>query len=148
MNEFIKKVRTISIRGRFAYGVKVLEAYKDQNFIDNKWIDELLECLWEFTSSKHLNLWEKKINQFENQLKNQKLTSDFSNMISIVIQIGLIELYGSIQNNSERTAILTLDLKTIAEKNLYKVPNIEKFRFSKFSENYGWGKPFNNKKII
>ena len=45
MNEFIKKVRTISIRGRFAYGVKVLEAYKDQNFIDNKWIDELEDVI-------------------------------------------------------------------------------------------------------
>ncbi len=147
MKNYTKEIQEISIKGRFAFGVIILEEYIKENYIDDDWTPHLIEALWEFTTSKRLDLWEEKIHQFKNELNNQPLDNTLSSIIVTVIEIGRTELYGAITNHSNKTLILTLKLIEIAERELNKPIDIRKFKFSKFSEHYGWGKSFEAKKI-
>ncbi|MCG8734677.1 hypothetical protein G1K57_12065 [Tenacibaculum finnmarkense] len=89
-------LKKISIRGRFAFGVKVLEQYTQDNYLIDDWLDRLFETLREFTILKKLDKWDKKIGEFENELKNQSFESNLSCLIENIIQIGTNGLYGGL----------------------------------------------------
>ncbi|MCD8401345.1 hypothetical protein G1K66_12645 [Tenacibaculum finnmarkense] len=140
-------LKKISIRGRFAFGVKVLEQYTQDNYLIDDWLDRLFETLREFTILKKLDKWDKKIGEFENELKNQSFESNLSCLIENIIQIGTNGLYGGLGEYSSETLTPTLKILEIANKDLTRVPNLKKFEFSKFSEHNGWGKPFDVYKL-
>jgi len=122
--------------------VKVLEQYVSENYIEEAWIQNLIEALSEFTSLKKLDDWDIKIQEFENELESKSLTEDLELLIKNNIVIATTELYGAITEHSENTLIATLNILEIANRSLHRIPNIQKFEFSKFTEHDGWGKPF------
>lgn len=172
-NRFEKKLKSISIRGRFAFGVKCLEQYVNENNIEGKWIDKLLNTLWEFTTSERLDLWDEKINDLdpwnildthpENKAEGYKsltgkefydlkdfyasLDKGFVEMIGNTIEIGTRNLYGGTGKFSNETLQPTLELTRVAKNLLNNIPKIEDFEFSRFSEQNGWGNKF-DKEIL
>lgn len=59
--------KTISIRGRFAFGVMCIEKYLFENKIENPWVEKILILLWEFTNSESLDIWDEKISDINPQ---------------------------------------------------------------------------------
>ena len=162
------KIKDISIRGRFAFGVKCLEQYISENNIESKWIEKLLNTLWEFTSSERLDIWDEKIKELDpwnildthpdNKAGDYKtlsekefyelkgfynsLDKEFINMVGNAIEIGTGNLYGGTGEFSNETLQPTLELIKIAKNQLKNIPSMESFGFSKFSEKHGWGNEF------
>ncbi len=164
-----EKIKNISIRGRFAFGIKCLEQYISESTIESAWIDKLLATLWEFTTSERLDMWDEKIKDLdpwnildthpdnkasdyksltENEFHELKdfynsLDQDFIDMIGNAIEIGTGNLYGGTGKFSNETLQPTLELKKIARRKLKEIPKIKSFEFSRFSEQHGWGNKFN-----
>lgn len=166
------KLKGISIRGRFAFGVKCLEKYIEQNKISNKWTEKLFDTLWEFTHSSRLDLWHDKINDLDPwnlldpnsgipsdyktlkedefyELKDfyNSLNKNFVDMIGCTIEIGTGNLYGGTGRYSQASLNPTIELVKIAKKELIELPNIKAFMFTKFSEDDGWGNHFEKNQI-
>jgi hypothetical protein len=157
--------RKISIRGRFAFGVKCIERYISENKIEIDWIDKLLTQLWEFTESENLDIWDEKISdlnptnileveyeKFPNdfptinasvykELKKiyQNLNGDFIKLISETIEIGTSNLYGGTGEYSTHSLKPTIEVYKIAVTVLSKMPDINSFIQYSFSESNGWG---------
>lgn len=166
--------KTISIRGRFAFGVMSIEEYLSENKIENPWIEKLLILLWEFTNSENLDVWDEKISDINpknilevdyemfpndfptittseyNELKKlyQNLDEDLIKLISNTIEIGTSNLYGGTGEYSKFSLIPTIEVYKTAKKIILNVPNIEKFIQFKFSESNGWGTRFTKQKLI
>ncbi|WP_409446088.1 hypothetical protein [Mariniflexile rhizosphaerae] len=166
-------MKKISIRGRFAFGMKCLEQYAIENELSDKCINKIFDSLWEFTSSDELDIWEEKISDInpkyilninpENietefptitldeyyEIKEFYKSSDkhFVSMVSEIIEIGVGNLYGGTDDYSSWTLNPTLELIKLAELNLKQIPKIENFEFSKFSEDNGWGNKINRKSL-
>lgn len=162
----IEKVfKKISIRGRFAFGVKCIERYISENKIEIKSIDKLLTQLWEFTESENLDVWDEKISdlnptnileieyekfpddfptidasKYKELKKNyQNLNQDLIKLISKTIEIGTSNLYGGTGAYSNHSLIPTIEVYKIAEKSLSKMPDVNSFIQFRFSEFNGWG---------
>ena len=173
-NFFItKKLKKISIRGRFAFGVKCIEQYAFEKNIDNKWIYKILETLWEFTNTDRLDIWDEKIedlnpwnileehpdnnpsdyktlsiNEFnELYIFYNSLDKNFIDMIGNVIEIGTGNLYGATGKFSLFSLKPTLEVLRIAKLEIKQIPDIKFFEFSKFSEENGWGNNFSKDKL-
>jgi len=157
--------KKISIRGRFAFGIKCIERYISENKIEINRIDKLLSQLWEFTESENLDVWDEKISdlnptnileveyeKFPNdfptidaseykELKKiyQNLDEDLIKLISETIEIGTSNLYGGTGEYSAYSLIPTIEVYKIAEKVLSKMPDVNSFIQFKFSEFNGWG---------
>ncbi|MFD2908373.1 hypothetical protein ACFSX9_06460 [Flavobacterium ardleyense] len=175
MNLFGNNIEThfkkISINGRMAFGVKCLETYLIENNIKNIWTERLINTLWEFTSSHNLPEWETKISDLtpecildthpENIAEDYKSLSEseFNSLkdfylkvddkliflINLVIDIGTTDLYGATGKYSENTLKSTMEVYKFCKKELNVLPDLNKFNFTKFSENDGWGKRINKK---
>jgi hypothetical protein len=142
--------KKISIRGRFAFGVKCIESYVSENKIEIDSIDKLLTLLWEFTESESLHLWDEKISdlnptnilgveyeKFPNdfptidaaeykELKKiyQNLYKDLIKLISETIEIGTSNLYGGTGEYSSHSLKPTIEVYKITEKLLLKMPDV------------------------
>ncbi|NMM50903.1 hypothetical protein [Marinigracilibium pacificum] len=170
----VEVVKTISIRGRFAFGMVCIEQFIKENQLNNNLLNEIIDVLWEFTSSNELDIWEEKINylipehvlshhtkfisSFDKYLNNKdfkeiyklykSLDKTFLIMIKKVLEIGTGNLYGGTGKFSKWTLDPTIDIANLAEFRLVNIPNIEDFKFSSFSENNGWGKKFNREQLL
>lgn len=165
-------IKRISIRGRLAFGIKCIEQYVFENKISNRWIDKLIDTLWEFTSSTQLDFWESKIRDLEpiNILDNhpdnvpsnysltesdfyelrafyQSLSKDFTDLIDYTIEIGTGNLYGGTGKYSEFTLKPTIKVYELSNRLLNKVPDINKFLMFGYMEGNGWGRLFNGKAL-
>ncbi|MGR7814561.1 hypothetical protein [Lacinutrix undariae] len=166
--EILKK---ISIRGRFAYGMKCLEQYVKENELKDELIVKILDNLWEFTNSDELDVWDEKISDLNPKhilnIQPEKIESEFPTitvneyhelkkfyensdtdfiiMVENVIEIGTGNLYGGIDEYSSWTLEPTLEM--IKSMNLKRIPNIKNFEFSKFSEDNGWGNKIRRKTL-
>ena len=167
MNQAIEnRIKKISIRGRMALGIKCLEIKLEKDELINKVeIKKLLSKLWEFISSKRLDLWEEKIldyepesliEDFENEkfedFKNlkkeeikalyeiyKKSKSNLAELISWVIEIGRGNLYSATGKFSEGSLNPTIEVLKIMERSNLPIPDLAKFEKSKYSEFHGWG---------
>ena len=164
-NKIKRQFKKISITGRLAFGIKCLEQYVNENKLENKWIDRLIDTLWEFTTSEDLGEWDKKISDLEpnnildthpnnnaedyesltesefNNLKDfyQNSSEDFIYLADTIIDIGTTNLYGATGSYSKNTLESTMFIYEFAKEKLKSIPDIEKFKISKYSERYGWG---------
>lgn len=168
-----EKFKKISIRGRFAFGMKCIEQYKKENVIKDRWISKLINALWEFTTSNELDVWDEKIRDLdpsnildshpnnkasdyetltENDFKElkicyQNLNIDFINLIGYVLEIGTRNLYGGTGTYSKFTLEPTMQVYELSTKILDEIPKIENFIKFTYKEEHGWGKIINKKEL-
>lgn len=161
-------IKSISIRGRYAFGVKCIQQFLEEQKIKGKWIDRLILVLKEFTNTDKLDEWDDKISELDpenildkhpdnkaedyqsltdqefNDLQNfyNSLPNQLTKLISNVIYIGTGNLYGGTGSYSEPTFETTLKVIEQSKNILSTPPNINNFTFSKFSEFHGWGNNF------
>ncbi len=166
--------KTISIRGRFAFGVMCIEQYLFENKIEDTWVEKILILLWEFTNSESLDIWDEKISDINpqnilevdyemfpndfptitaseyNELKSlyQILDKALIKLISDTIEIGTSNLYGGTGEYSKFSLTPTIEVYQTANKVISNPPKIEKFIQFKFSESNGWGNRFTKQKQI
>lgn len=164
-NNIERHFEKISINGRIAFAIKCLEEYLIENKIRNVWTNRLINTLWEFTTTKNLSEWDKKISDLtpecildthpKNIAENYKsLTeSEFQSLkefylkvddkliylINLVIDIGTTDLYGATGKHSENRLKSTMEVYKFAQKEINAMPDLNKFNITKFSENGGWG---------
>jgi len=64
-NTIESDLKKISITGRLAFGITCLEQYIKEQNLKNKWLDRLIDVLWEFTTSEDLEEWDNKISDLD-----------------------------------------------------------------------------------
>lgn len=162
VSDLEKQLRTVSIRGRVAYGTVCLETIL-MSATDVTQFTPLLACLWEFTSSTDLSEWEEKIMDFysESVLDNtreikslslessQRLRANYAALstsqltcIDEAIEIGRGNLYAGVVGHSAATLASTMHLVRYLQTHSYPLPPIDKFLRSPFNQEnqHGWGK--------
>jgi hypothetical protein len=164
-NTIENQFKLISISGRLAFGVKCLEQYLIEKNILNKWLDKLINLMWEFTISEDLSEWDNKISDLDpsnildthpdnkasdyksltepefNELKNyySNIDNDLLLLIDLIIDVGTTDLYGATGKYSKNTLDSTMRIYNFASEKINKIPEIDKFKISQFSERNGWG---------
>ena len=157
--------KKISITGRFAFGVTCLEHYIKEQTLESKWLDRIINVLWEFTTSKDVTDWNKRISELDpnnildknpnnkashydsltelefNELKKyyRGLPKDLLLLIDLVIDIGTSNLYGATGDYSKSTLESTMMVYKFSQEKIDAMIDINKFKVSKFSEQNGWG---------
>lgn len=168
MEHIESTIKTISTRGRVLFATWCVEQFIYENGLESKWLDQLVNRLKAFTSSKSLDTWEQEIEQFapyiilddhENnkpedydllsteefhQIRQQykQLPSTLISLLNHTIEIGLGNLYGGTGKFSEQTLNDTLKVFEIAQDQIKNPPQLTLFTFSSFKEFHGWGNPF------
>ncbi len=171
--EIVDLFKQTSIRGRLAFGASCVQRFAEQYEIHDDWIDKLISVLWEFTTSRQLDMWEKKVRDLwpelilESSHKNtymdypsltksdfvelkdlySNLPQAFVEMINNTIEIGVGNLFYGTGNFSESTLYYTLKVFQEATSMLLNIPDPHIFSVSKFSESGGWGEPIGRDKF-
>lgn len=167
------KISKMSIRSRLAYGACCLEQAYIKNNINNSITNQILEKLWRFTSEEKLNLWEDLIVEIlpssiledhpENDFSDYETLQEFevkefyefykespnylNEMVDLIAEIGLCDLYGKILNNGECSLNAINKIVIIMLENKIELPNIENFLVYSFNIENGWGKTFKKNEI-
>jgi len=157
--------KKISIIGRLAFGVTCLEQYIQEQNLESKWLDRIINVLWEFTISKDATGWNNRISELDpnnildknpcnkasdydtltelefNELKKYYggLPKDLLLLIDLVIDVGTSNLYGATGDYSKSTLESTMMIYKFSQEKIDKMIDINKFKISKFSEQGGWG---------
>jgi hypothetical protein len=165
--ELESQIKKTSIIGRLAFGSTCIEQFVAENKIENKWVDRLVQTLWEFTSSTRLDEWDEKIadltpenildtkpgNVYEDYPSLSKsdfielkqvylgLPEGFIAMIDNTIEVGVGNLYSGTGEYSDCTLKSTIKVHENAARLLSEVPSFSLFMLSGFHENHGWGHP-------
>jgi hypothetical protein len=163
----IQEFGEISIRGRVAYAICCFEnALKYYSFDKHNW-SLLLDRLWEYTHSQYLDDWSEKFAEctasailenidfskkgIEHLNKNDydklRLLYQSSNDVirslsDLIFQLGSIDLYGRLINNSPNTLKALTKIISYMESNKIPLPDLQLFKKFKFEESNGWGNKF------
>jgi hypothetical protein len=167
---FSDRLKETSIRGRVALGIACLETYfKHLNLQDDTLVKELLDKLWEFTSSNSLDEWEYEIKgilptvilnskaseKFENvsflkhpqskayQMLYLTLPESLVTMIDTVADIGFANLYAGTAGYSKGSFDDTMVVIDLMNQSQLPLPDLARFERSEFSEFHGWGNAVN-----
>ncbi|MEW9095893.1 MAG: hypothetical protein AB2417_12500 [Clostridiaceae bacterium] len=147
----------ISIRGRFVFAIEcLLKVINKFNIATN--FDTFIDNLLEFTNCSKMELWETKIIiLLPEELNKTTLSYDLdydedigeeeqqllTEVFLEVLNVGRANLYKSFE--SDITLHHVMNIVNLLNKNNIELPSIDKIRFSKVSENDGWGNVFNCK---
>lgn len=166
MKELIEK---ISLRARVAFIVLCIEnALRSENaFI--KW-NIVLEVFWSQTSMPFVDEWLYKISKvmpesiLEDEYEENETISfnEFSELkllykntpkhifelMELAFECGTIDLYGAVENDSEKTVLFVLSSIEIMKAKNIELPNIELLKKYSISENSGWGNQFTKEEIF
>jgi hypothetical protein len=149
----VTEFHDISIRGRLAFGMACLERMVSVMKYDNELFHStIFPAIWEFCSTEDFGDWEQQIrevdpacvleNTIETPLKKLygTLPKELQSTISNVIETGTANIYGSTGSYSPLSLQpLMLVIQTMNSLDI-KVPDIQSFKKSAFSEYHGWGK--------
>jgi hypothetical protein len=179
----INQLKTISIRGRFAYGLMCLEYLVDKLNPDLTELELLIRRMWKMTNIDKLGWWQnefvennpivmladyelmksgkitfaqigletiKSEKEFENRISFMKLLKEpIPQVIDKLTQIANQNISAGCGKYSELTLDPTIELINIIENSrIIKTPEIEKVKFSKFTENNGWGNKFSRDMVF
>jgi hypothetical protein len=160
MRELIKK---ISLRARLAFIILCIEnaLRKDNSLV--KW-NKILEIFWSQTSMQFVDEWLYEISKvmpesiLEDEYEDNETISfnEYSEfkilyrntqkfifqLMEIAFECGTVDLYGAIENDSEKTILSVLKCIEIMKENDIELPNIELLKKYNVSENDGWGNQF------
>ncbi|NFI55789.1 MULTISPECIES: hypothetical protein [Clostridium] len=144
----------ISIRGRFVFSVDcLLKVINKFQLVSG--LDTFVLNLLEFTSFSKLELWEMKViillpecldnNTLSHNFKYYKdITEEKQNLLTSVflevLSVGRANLYKNFENDI--TLKHVKNIVNLLNKNNIDLPSIDKIKFSKVSENDGWGNTF------
>lgn len=165
MEEFTE----ISLRGRMAYVLCLFERlliYYNCKKEDWSWI---LEKFWKYTYIKYFDDWfyevaeflpenilEDKPEDFEYITENEymilkklycKNPIEINQMMSLIFDLGTMESYSTLLNNSPNTLLIIQEAIDILQIKGIEPVSSEHFRQYQYSECNGWGKKFDGRKL-
>lgn len=157
----------ISIRGRFAFGMKCLEACLESNGIKEDSLNEIISKSWEFTTSVRMDIWleemvplvpnhvleytqEDPMEEFTHIGKTKTLIlremylkiPKFINQIFMnSFYIGREHIYSKVKNNSPETIEYLNEIIELMESNEVPLPSKNKYLELEINKERGWGEP-------
>lgn len=169
------ELKDLSIRARVAISALCLEKLLKDNFSEgdlHKGWDFVLNSIWEYTDKPPGN-WHYKMAEitpfsveedvpFEDKgieywnLESYSLVMgaykvtcrNIKRVVDLIFEIGTLDLYSSIVNNSPRTLSMLEEILTITQNNGLLPPSIDVFKEYKITTNNGWGNSFKRTDIV
>lgn len=164
-----EKIEKISLRARLAFIILSMENALKKNNLSSKWT-KVLNIFWSQTSMQFVDEWLYEISKvmpesiLEDEYEENETISleEYSELrilygntpkyifelMEIAFECGTIELYGAIENNSDKTILSVLKCIEIMIENDIELPNIELLKKYSISENQGWGRTFTKADIF
>lgn len=165
----MKSLEKISIRGRMAYAICLFERLLLHYKCDKQdWI-RILEKLWAYTSVEYLDDWmyefaewlpdsilEDDLDDFEFITKEEyeylyklykKSCVEIRLFIKIIFELGSIDLYSKLTDNSTNTLKKLEEAIDIFKANNINIISIEPFKKYLFEERNGWGERFDGRSL-
>ena len=164
------KLGQLSIRARVAYAATCLELLLKKKFSSNKKEEEawdfLLEKIWTYTQinpgtwhytmaeltpfsiEEDLSFAEKSFDDltYENYIllseAYKNTAEDVKKIVDLIFEIGTLDLYTSIVNNSPRTQEMLKEILLIVKANGLDIPDLANYKRLTIDENEGWGRIF------
>lgn len=163
----MKGIEEISIRGRMAYLLCLFERLLIYfHCSEDKW-NWILEKLWQYTEIQYLDEWMYEVAEFlpENILTDpfevfefiserdylllkkiyKENCADINLMMNIIYDLGTMELYSKLENNSPFTLQKLQEAENVLLRNNIQLISIHPFEQYLYSEENGWGERFNGK---
>ncbi len=162
----------ISLRARVAFAILCLENAIDHfDLPKNKW-QIVLKKLWELTSMKYVDEWLYSVSKimyssilednYSEEWKQYLSISEYMQLrelylttpnlifeiLDYIFEIGTIDMYGAILDNSKETLKLLKQLIMLISKENIILPNVEPFAKFSIAENDGWGREFTRNEIF
>lgn len=159
----------ISIRGRMAYGICLFERLLLHYKCEKQDWTGLLEKLWMYTSMQYLDDWmyefsewlpdsilEDSFDDFEFITKEEyeylyklynKSCLEIRVFIKIIFELGSVDLYSKITDNSPNTLNKLEEAINIFKMNSINIIPIEPFKKYSFWERNGWGERFDGRSL-
>ncbi len=149
---YIEHCKELSLTARVSVALKVFESYCQEQSLHHPMITEFLDYLWKWPlidDPDRFEPWESSkpflVNfgfgldpnsELEHLLSQANITERvFREIVSGIVDI----LWGSFWGASENELSLNALHKVILHASIKVLPNITPFKFSRFSENHGWG---------
>ncbi|QYS89467.1 hypothetical protein [Flavobacterium davisii] len=166
MKEIIEK---ISLRARVAFIILCMEKSVKNIGYNVSW-DKVFKIFWLQTNIKFVDEWLYEVSkimpesiledEYEENItitledyfelkKLYKNTPKFIfDLMELAFECGTIDLYGEIENNSDKTMQSVLRCIEIMYNNNIELPNIDLLKKYSISENRGWGREFTKEQIF
>ena len=141
-------MQQLSIRGRVAFAAACVEISMQHFKVNHESTKVFLETLWDFCSQNNLFDWEERI-QFLHPMHWQEaalshldssVQSTLQNLFADAVAVGTRNLYSDYESLETEESLADV-LRHVQALQL-ELPNLELFRFSKASEESGWGNTF------
>jgi hypothetical protein len=164
-----EKIKKISLRARVAFIILCLENALKKNNLFSKWT-KILNIFWSQTEMQFVDEWLYEVSKVMTESilddgyeENETISLDeyleikvlykstpkyIFELMEFAFECGTIELYGAIENNSDKTILSVLQCIEIMKENEVKLPNIELLIKYTFSKNGGWGIQFSKEDIF
>lgn len=165
----MKNLEIISIRGRMAYVICLFERMLiHYNYNKQNWT-KVLEKLWEYTSVEYLDDWmyefaeylpesilEDCLDDFEFITTEEyehlyklysESSTDVCHFIKLMFELGSIDLYSKLVDNSPNTLKKVEEAVELLKKNKINSISIEPFKQYSFKERNGWGERFDGRSL-
>lgn len=166
MRELIRK---ISLRARVAFIILCIENALEKESIKSR-IQKTLIIFWHQTSIQFVDEWLYQVSKvmpdsiLEDDYEDNEIITyqDFSELkesyksipkfvfelMELGFECGTIELYGTVENESEKTIQVVIRAIEIMKENNITLPNIELLQKFTITENGGWGREFIREEIF
>lgn len=169
------ELKNLSIRGRVALSALCLEELLKNNSseynTDEGW-QFILKSIWDYTNTppgswhykmaeiipfsieEDVSFEEKGIEYLDSDTyflireAYRNTCGDIKKVINLIFEIGTLDLYSSISDNSPRTLSMLEEILSITQRNGLLIPSVDRFRDYDISSNHGWGNSFNRSEII
>ncbi len=160
------EIKTISIRGRVAYSILCLEKLMVHKKYELLEYDFVLSKLWSYTfinlGKWHYEMAEITPRAIEEDIPFKEKGCDYikdtehdylleiykktdnsiKDIIYLIFQIGTLDLYASIIDNSRRTIELVMKIEDVLKRNHVALPDINLLKKFRIEINQGFGKAF------
>jgi len=152
MVTYIEQCKELSLTARVSIALKIFESFCQENSLNHSMIMEFNDYLWKWPlidGPDQFEPWESSrpflVNfgigdESDSKLDNLIVQANISEHTFREIVGGIVEiLWGSFWGACEDELSLDSLNKVIQHSNVIALPNLTPFKFSKFSENSGWG---------
>lgn len=152
---FMKSVRKISLRGRFAIALRGCELLAEKKEIMDRGLSGFFPEAWEYTSTRDFAEWEASVaDYFDKDFGD----GDLTRILHRSLDIGGVHLYGAIDDHGEMQTVYALwDILDVLHNYDILLEDTEKVRaFSPFTDigafirngEMGFGRPFGRAEIV
>lgn len=169
------ELKDLSIRARVGMSTLCLEKLLNDNFSEevlHKGWEYILSSIWEYTEKspgnwhykmaeitpfsveEDLPFEEKGIEYLDREIyfliadAYKDTCGDIKRVVDLIFEIGTLDLYSSIVDNSPRTLSMLEEILTIAENNGLRIPSIDIFKDYQITTNNGWGNSFKRSDVV